>query len=241
MMGSQKSGEWEETLLELKCQPVITFLYTISQIEDSGFMGIKEVRKFNSGVNLLIGEPDDNREIAFTIVPFIGKSNSGKNTGSLRDSPANSAILNVNLSGMEYQISIRSESSIISRFTDRWSKEVPARGILFPFPSYSTMSPFLRFLCMSHNLSGASPVSRAKLMDNSVSEISNMTLDESREQVRRACQSTLSMMLSSGTIKENRYGLHIPRNLQEFSRRYRRRFIPYHERLMKNTLFDFEK
>ncbi|MFG1449456.1 MAG: hypothetical protein AAE983_02290 [Thermoplasmataceae archaeon] len=240
MMGPQNSVKWDETLLELKCQPVITFLYTLSHVEGSGFMGIKEIRKSTSGVILTLVDPDDSREIAFTIAPSIEDRDLSVNSIPVGQQ-ANSAILSINLSGMKYKVSIRSEGSIISRFTDIWSKEVYARDILFPFPSHSTMSPFLRFLCMSHNLSGASPVSKTKLIDNSVAEMSIMTLDESRDQVRRACQSTLSMMLSSGTIKENRYGLHIPRNLQEYSRRYRRRFIPYNDRLMKNTLFDFEK
>ena len=228
-------------MLEFRCQPVLSFVYTLTQIEGSGIRGMKGIRRTQSGISILIGDPGDTDETTLNIIPYQENESTAMENGLTRDTSPNSVTLQLNIHGMKFPISLRSESSLISRISDLWSRETHSRYILFPFPSYSSMTPFMRFLCMSHNLSGASPVSRIKLIDNSVAEMSIMTVDESREQIRRACQSTLSMMLSSGTIRENRYGVHIPRNFHEYSRRYRRKFIPYHERLMKNTLFDFEK
>lgn len=111
---------------------------------------------------------------------------------------------------------------------------------IFPLPSFSAMSPFMRFICMTHGLSVASPVRKSLLLDSSVAEMSAFSIDESRDDVRRSNTYALALMVSSRTVIENSKGIHLPQGFPEFMKRYRNRLIPYLQRIRKNTIFDFE-
>ena len=222
-------------MTEIRAQYVISYLYLESHIDGSRIPEITGISRRNNVFILGFGDRQGEDGADLQILPMEGDSSDVSDNGSFRE-------ITIELSPRTrpFRVSMRSNQDVLDRIRDRLNTDPCTDGmLLFPFPSHSCMSPFMRFLCMSHNLSCSSPVQKETLISSSIEEMSTLTIDETREQIRRSVTTAMGMMVSSGTIIENRYGVHIPRNPLEYERRYRRRFIPYHERIMKSTLFDF--
>lgn len=243
MMGIEERAQDSTLPAELGAQAFISVLYSMSRNTES-FPGLSGIARTSNGfrVEFLspVSDEDNNPYIVFRSLP-MGKETI-RNSDTSMEKTGTGHLIRLMLDSLEFQVGIEGSREITEKIT-----ALPQGSIneylagAFPFPSFSSMSLFQRFLCMTHGLSVSSPVRRNLILDTSVAEMSILSVDESRDEVRRSNAHALSLMISSKAVIENAKGVHLPRSLNEFMKRYRTRLKPYLLRIRKSTIFDFEK
>ena len=236
--------KWPSDLVhELGNQAFVSLLYALGR-NNGGLPLLSGVTRTTRGYRVefhsTTSESDAKRFIIFS-ASTIGKG-SKKSVPDSKSDAGSGHNIEFNIDSKEFLIHVEGDREIIEKIAglpQKLMEEYLAAS--FPFPSFSAMSPFQRFLCMTHGLSVSSPVRRSLILESSVAEMSLLTLDETREEVRRSNSHALSLMISSKAVIENAKGVHLPQSLNEFMKRYRTRLIPYLLRIRKSTIFDFEK
>lgn len=243
MIGAEEMDQGFSPATELGSQAFISILYSLSRNRE-GFPDLSRVSRTSRGLRVefrsSISDVDGDRYIDFRVSHTLKQGSKTPNSSTAN--AGNNHHIRLMLDSWEFQISIEGNREISDKImTIDQGKMIEYLGGAFPYPSFSCMSPFQRFLSMTHGLSVSSPVRRNMILDSSVAEMSMLSVDESRDEVRRSNAHTLSLMISSKTVIENAKGVHLPKSLSEFMKRYRTRFNPYIQRIRKSTIFDFEK